>query len=106
MQTQRYGLTTQPSAEGVAVGFIQPPAEDMQTGKTEISLTNNNINHVEYKIDSVPFIEELEKLYELNNKYFDILNICNINLYFDINFQNIFVKEHFIRFLKIPLKIY
>jgi hypothetical protein len=58
-----------------------------------------------YNLKSLPFLNELEVLFEFNSCYYDTLRLNLMQLEFKFKYISIFSKENCIRFLKIPMYI-
>lgn len=71
----------------------------------KIELLNKDINYITYEFNSFPQIEELELIYELNNDYLNILSNCPTKMVLLLGTKNLFLKENFSRFLKLPLQL-
>lgn len=67
------------------------------------NLIGENSNTLAYDLKYLPLLDELETLLEFNDYYYYILETNTAQILFSVNNLNLFEKENFVRFFKIPL---
>lgn len=67
------------------------------------SLNKNSKTIPTYTLKCLPFLEELEILFEYNDYYYYLLQMNVLTINIDTPNLNLTGKENFLRFLKIPL---
>lgn len=67
------------------------------------NLIGENSNTLAYDLKYLPLLDELETLFEFNDYYYHILETNTAQIWLSVNNLNLFEKENFVRFFKIPL---
>lgn len=72
--------------------------------EVKINLSANSVPYMKFNVDSIPPIEELEYLFELNSNLLNLLNYFRINVSLFLFSLNHFDKENIFRFFKFPIQ--